>query len=139
MSDLDKNIGAIIDEIANNANSQGLKGLAFTWGIDYHERIMQAFTDAGWVPAPDIDQIQQANKLVQDMANILAQSKVELNRLMMTPTPTYRLADKLQHEVGGQRLNTHGCIMCQKCNTACPLCKTCKCHKKPLGLGDTDG
>lgn len=29
-------------------------------------------------------------------------------------------------------LSTHGCIMCQKCNTACPLCKSCKCYKKHL-------
>jgi len=27
------------------------------------------------------------------------------------------------------RLSTHGCLICAKCGKACPLCKTCKCHK----------
>lgn len=54
MDDLDKKLAGIIDDVANKGNSQGLKGLVFTWGTDYQERIKKAFKDAGYATVTKI-------------------------------------------------------------------------------------
>ena len=83
----------------------------------YVEEIKNAFADAGYIQS-------------QDLLNLHANMKAEYTRLAMSPSPRPKDEPYVIGDKNILRTGTHGCLMCHKCDSACPLCKTCKCYKK---------